>query len=176
MNTDTPASPLYQNLQLKKEQLPEIEQIDFEPVAPKYIWILRMRFLYAPIVPALIYVFADMYMSTFWWITAGYAAILVLLWIVQTLGFKRKGYAVREHDVNYRTGWFFRSTTSIPFNRIQHCELDRGPLERLFDLSTLKIFTAGGSGSDISIPGLQPEVAQQLRSFIIKTAATHEEN
>lgn len=176
MNTENQPAPLYQNLQLTSAQLPEIEQIEFESIEPKYIWILRMRFLLAPIVPGLIYVLADMYMSTFWWITAGYGVFLMGLFVVQTLGFKRKGYAVREHDVNYRTGWFFRSTTSIPFNRIQHCELDRGPVERLFDLSTLKIFTAGGSGSDITIPGLKPEIAEQLRSFIIKTAASHEEN
>lgn len=174
MNLETP-QPLYSNLQIATEQLPQIEVIDFEPIQKKYIWIMRLRFLLAPVVPVALYILADMYMSTFWWITAAYIAVVVLLFGVQWLGFKRKGYAVREHDVNYRTGWFFRSTTSIPFNRIQHCELERSALERLFNLSTLKIYTAGGSGSDITIPGLEPETAKKLRSFIIKTAASHEE-
>ena len=89
------------------------------------------------------------------------------------IGFSRRGYALRERDLTYRKGWIFFSTTTLPFNRIQHTEVSQGPIEKKFDLCTLKIFTAGGSTSDLSIPGLEEEEAQQLRDFISKKAAIY---
>ncbi len=63
---------------------------------------------------------------------------------------------------------------TIPFNRIQHTEISRGPIERKYELSTLKIYTAGGSTSDLSIPGLEAEEAEQLKEFVAKKAAIYE--
>ncbi len=87
------------------------------------------------------------------------------------IGYKKRSYALRERDLTYKKGWIFYSITTIPFNRIQHTEVSQGPIERKFSLSTLKIYTAGGSTSDLSIPGLEPEEAQALRDFISKKAA-----
>jgi len=92
------------------------------------------------------------------------------------LGFKRKKYALREKDILYQSGLFWRSNTVIPFNRIQHAEVTQGPIERLFNLSVLRIFTAGGSSSDINIPGIQPQTANDIKEFILgKTSSDEEE-
>ncbi|MEY3369001.1 MAG: hypothetical protein RI973_2156, partial [Bacteroidota bacterium] len=82
------------------------------------------------------------------------------------LGWSRAGYALREHDILYRRGVYFHTETAIPFNRMQHCEITRGPIERAFDLATLKIYTAGTSGGDLAIEGLPVEEAQRIKEFI----------
>jgi len=70
---------------------------------------------------------------------------------------------------------FFRSTTVIPFNRIQHAEVKQGPIERRFNLQRLEVYSAGGEGSDLYIPGLLGNRADQLKDFIIKKVGRHEQ-
>ena len=41
----------------------------------------------------------------------------------------------------------------------------------MFDLHTLQVFTAGGSNSDLSIPGLKADTAARIKEFIIKKTA-----
>ncbi|WP_262690869.1 PH domain-containing protein [Kordiimonas aestuarii] len=87
------------------------------------------------------------------------------------------GYAVRAQDVHYRHGIIWRSETSLPFNRIQHVEVERGPLERIYGLSTLKFFAAGGGSADLTIPSLKDEDATRLRAFILeKAGADHSDD
>jgi|GEM_PF-6009490 len=51
-----------------------------------------------------------------------------------------------------------------------------GPIERMFGLSKLKIFTAGGASSDLKIPGLLPETANKLKDYIqLKVGRDEEE-
>jgi membrane protein YdbS with pleckstrin-like domain len=88
-------------------------------------------------------------------------------------GFQHRGYAVRQQDITYKKGWIFRSRTTVPFNRIQHSEINQGPLDRKYGISSLKIFTAGGSTSDLTIPGLPPEEAERLHEFITDQTSAH---
>jgi len=73
-------------------------------------------------------------------------------------------YAVREHDVHFQTGLFFRKFISQPILRVQHIELKRGPIERKFGLATLQVFSAGGISHTFEIPGLE-YVLQSYISF-----------
>ena len=54
----------------------------------------------------------------------------------------------------------------VSFNRIQHVSINRSVLDKWLALSTLKIFTAGGSGSDVKIPGLDPKIAEKLKEAL----------
>ncbi len=102
--------------------------------------------------------------------------VVLLVWrsVLVILGFPKKGYLLREHDVSYRTGLLFYKLTTIPFNRIQHVEVSQNMIEKAIGLSSVKIFTAGGSISDLSIPGLLPEKAHQIESFLLSEVSTHE--
>lgn len=91
------------------------------------------------------------------------------------IGFRKKQYALRERDIIYRHGVIWRSNTVIPFNRVQHAEVSQGPLDRLFNLSRLRIYTAGGSSSDLSIPGLLPYDAERIKHFILNRTVSDEE-
>jgi len=77
------------------------------------------------------------------------------------------GYAVREKDITFKSGWLWRSVTTVPFNRVQHCDLKQGMLDRRFGLSKLTIYTAGGQSTDLMIPGLLPETAEKLKTYIL---------
>lgn len=111
-------------------------------------------------------------------ILIGVPSIIVVLFIWRSvlviLGFPKKGYLLREQDVSYRSGLLFYKLTSIPFNRIQHVEVSQNMIEKGIGLSRVKIFTAGGSVSDLSIPGLSPDIAHQIESFLLSKVSTHE--
>jgi hypothetical protein len=81
---------------------------------------------------------------------------------------------VRENDISFQRGIITYKLTTIPFNRIQHVEVNQGVLPKIFRLSALKIFTAGGNASDLSIPGLPEEVAQKLKAFLSEKISEHE--
>ncbi len=90
--------------------------------------------------------------------------------------FHRKSYAIRQKDIVYNSGLFWQSSIVVPFNRVQHCEVSQGPIDRFYHLAELKIFTAGGASSDLSISGLSPETAARIKDFIvIKTGIDEEE-
>ncbi len=84
--------------------------------------------------------------------------------------YRHKGYALRTHDVAFRTGLFWRKTTVLPFDRVQHAEVTQGPLQRRFGLATLKFFTAGGSSVDLKIEGLLADEAERLREVVLAHA------
>jgi membrane protein YdbS with pleckstrin-like domain len=101
-----------------------------------------------------------------------------VIWATAVLGFlftwlshaqdQLKSYSLRESDLHYSSGLFFRSVVSQPITRIQHIELKRGPIERKAGLATLQVFSAGGEMHTFQIPGLPIETAQQLRHFILQ--------
>jgi len=158
------------------DSLPQIEEVEFEMHPKRYLkyravgFIIMMTLLSATWIAPL---FSDTPL-----ISAISGAIWVLL-LVFIFAFERKkyrvmGFALREHDLTYKRGLFFFKQVTLPFNRIQHTEISNGPIERKFNLSSLKIFTAGGASSDLSIAGLDPERAQELKDFIAKSVAKSE--
>ena len=99
------------------------------------------------------------------WLLVPVAAVPFFAWPL--ISVPRRGYAIRDLDIIYKSGVFWRTVTAIPFNRIQHVEKSSSPLDRRFDIATLQLFTAGGSGGDLKIHGLSADIAEQLRVFIL---------
>ncbi len=94
--------------------------------------------------------------------------LLMVLLIVQVglwppLSYDRFRYAVREQDLWVARGVLFRQQSVIPHARIQHVDTRQGPLERIFGLSRLLVFTASGLAADGGIPGLDSATAEALR-------------
>jgi len=82
---------------------------------------------------------------------------------------------MRQNDIIFKTGLLWQKEIALPFNRVQHCEVAQGPIERIFNLSELKVFTAGGASSDLNIPGLSPEEAKSMKEFIVNKTIIDEE-
>jgi membrane protein YdbS with pleckstrin-like domain len=98
----------------------------------------------------------------------GTVTAITLFWfIADTIGFKVAGYALREKDVLYRSGWIIRKTRMVPLNRIQHVSMQSGPIERKYGLASITLFTAGGNDSDdFSIRGITTQTATELKEWI----------
>ncbi|MDR2224176.1 MAG: PH domain-containing protein [Flavobacteriaceae bacterium] len=100
-------------------------------------------------------------------ILLGFGVLAICLFIINMLSVNCKGYAVRQHDLVYKSGVISKSITIIPYNRVQHLELYEGAISRIFHLCRLELFTAGGSMGDLKIPGLSKEEAERIKTFIV---------
>jgi membrane protein YdbS with pleckstrin-like domain len=156
------------NLQVSLTELPIADELVMEPMAAAYekevkvqqliIWlpilVLSVQpILWTQILPLLL-------IPVF---------LLMLAAIISRLVIKKsqiKAVALRESDIAYRSGLFWRKTVIVAFNRIQHVEVSSGPLQRRFGLASIKLFTAGGSSVDLRIDGLTAERAEQMRTLI----------
>ncbi|MCB0669263.1 MAG: PH domain-containing protein [Saprospiraceae bacterium] len=170
----------FQNIPVSIETLPAVEEHTFTPISRKYAQVLYLtNSLYMLMILFALGIFIMVQLGFFHWIT--YAILLGwLLLYLFTLWFAsastdRKSYLLRWHDISYREGVFFHSWITIPFSRVQHCEITKGVIDNLFGLVELRIFTAGGSSSDIVIPGLRPDDAFRLKEQIIGKILEHDE-
>jgi len=80
--------------------------------------------------------------------------------------YRRIGYSVDGELLRVVRGWLFHSDTIVPFVRVQHIDVKRGPLDKLFGTATLVVHTAGTHNSIVSLPGLSPERAAAIREDI----------
>ena len=72
------------------------------------------------------------------------------------------GYLEREDDLLVRRGVMFRRISVVPYGRMQTVEVTAGPIERSFQLATVRLHTASAA-SDARIPGLEAPAATALR-------------
>ncbi|MGY0407352.1 MAG: PH domain-containing protein [Polaribacter sp.] len=150
---------------------PDISKVDFIPIQKEQLYVVLLTITLIFIVLFSIafcvqyYNFFEMNTHKFW-VYAILSFLFVFLFFIKIISFKKRKYAVREKDISYKSGIFFKSLTTVPFNRIQHMEIDQGPIARFFDLASISIFTAGDSSDDLKIDGLLKENAQQIKEFI----------
>ncbi len=161
---------IFQNDQIDLAELSQSDSIDFQPLKTSYktLQIIQLcNFITVLSIAGSIFHLINDYPN---FVLIIFLAVLFLLFIfnliVIRIGFSHKGYAVREHDVHYKTGFINRKVVSIPVNRIQHMEIRQGVISRLLKLSKLKLFTAGDSSSDLSLRGISPETAEELKQML----------
>jgi len=171
----------FNNPQIDVLNLPSFESLDFIPLETSYRTVILAKsilFWIVVVVGAACFLYFKEPTQNEFIIKSMFGLILFLFiirFISILIGFKLKSYSVREHDIQYKTGWLWRSHTIIPFKRIQHSEVSQGPIERLFNLGRLRVFTAGGSSSDLVIPGLTHEHANRLKMLITSRISSNEE-
>ncbi|MEZ4957481.1 MAG: PH domain-containing protein [Saprospiraceae bacterium] len=162
---------VFENLQIETSQLPTVQEIAFKQLAPAY---KTVEYIGTCILFGILFIGAVFLFFTSSPVLGVYRYGVFIFWIfLFTLSmylvdkrYQMAGYALREHDVIYQQGVWWQTTTAIPFNRMQHCEISQGPIQNAFKLATLRIFTAGGSNSDLSIDGLDFEEAKLIKDFI----------
>ena len=94
--------------------------------------------------------------------------MIALAVLVPPLAYARWRYAFAGDLLLLRYGILFVEERAVPVRRMQHVDLVRGPIERLFGLATLVVFTAGNEGSAFRLPGLAVARAQELRDRIVE--------
>lgn len=161
----------FNNEQVLSLDLPKMEEVKFEPLQTSHMYVnLIVVGIFFLIVLAGVSVLAFLVEEIKPYFLPALVAVLfffAFLALAEFKAFKFRGYALRTHDILYRDGWMWKSWMVIPFNRIQHLEINQGPIDRIFDLASLQLFTAGGSSSDIEIDGLTPGQAADIKSFIM---------
>lgn len=171
----------FSNSILLPEELPEIDKTTFNPLDKKHLNITYIRtaivfLLLIAVFVAFLLISNESIPKSVIIITSILAALIILSVTISILAFPRKGYLIREKDISFQRGLIIYKLTTVPFNRIQHVEVIQGFFPKLFKLSALKIYTAGGSSSDLSIPGLPEEVAKSLKALLSEKISEYKNN
>jgi len=158
--------------------LPHTEDVILNPVHPAYKKILHIEWIITTIIllviAGIIIMTSSVIRNSYGWAIVLLATGLVCLlyYISIQRSFPFLAFAVREKDVMHQRGWLIRRLKICPFNRIQNCSMQSGPLERKYGLASLIIYTAGTTGADIRISGLLQAEADKLRHFILSKIHT----
>ena len=171
---------IFDNQSISVDDIPVLNDKEFVPLEFKYRTYLIIRnsimfFIFMGII-IVANIFGEIPESLMLFSIA--YSVVAILWIISIfmviVGFPFKGYLLRKHDVLYKTGFILRKTIAVPKNRIQHMEIRQGIMLRMFSLSKLVVFTAGGNASDLSISGINIETAELLKEEIGNNIASYE--
>lgn len=161
----------FSNETIDTTQLPKYEEVEFSVLHSNYWKVilisLAIFFLIIGIGAGAILYFNEALKPFILQLSILYVVLLLLVILFSRLGFKKKGFAFRNHDVLFRHGIIATNTLVIPYNRVQHVALHEGLLSRFFGLAKIEIFTAGGSSSDIMIPGIEKEQAENIKQLLM---------
>ena len=83
--------------------------------------------------------------------------------------FRRLGWRSDGEQLQAVRGWLIHLDTIVPFVRVQHIDVSRSPLDKMFGTASLVVHTAGTHNNVVVVPGLAPERADALRSMIRAT-------
>ena len=144
---------------------------DLQPVEPAYRSALRVRaaIFWIPVF------FASLVINWIFLATTSFSGLLPALASAVGLSaiivapdriYSRLGYAIDGRLLRTVRGWLFHTDTVVPFVRVQHIDVTRGPVDKLFGTASLVVHTAGTHNSVVILPGLSPERAAEIREAI----------
>lgn len=138
------------------------------PLHPNHVKLLRIIALLA----AVPFVIASLVLEVSRVLPAGFFAVPVVLvaaFLVIRVPLRRyhaRGYDMGDDRLRVVRGILFHSDTVVPFGRIQHIDVNQGPLQRFYGLATLTVHTAGTHNASVHLPGLGHEDAAAMRETI----------
>jgi membrane protein YdbS with pleckstrin-like domain len=163
---------MFSNLQITSEHLPKLEDLSLKKVEKSYLYIIFLNISIGFLLPLAALTVSGVlsgfegWFSYFILILVGILAAYIFALFYAYLSFPKRQCALRENDIIYTEGLLFNKLTTVPFVRVQHTEISRSFIERKLNLSTLKIYTAGATGSDLKIGGLDKEEAEKINTFL----------
>ena len=161
----------YTNNPIDTLVLPKFEEIQLSPLQSAYYKVMLINIgvfhlLMAIVAGCAIYFIPEL--QPYWYIPVAVVVFSLLgALFISRISFKNKGFAFRTHDVIYRSGAIAITTTIIPYNRVQHVALHEGLVSRKLGLATIEIFTAGGDSSDVKIPGVAKQHAENIKKLLV---------
>ena len=144
---------------------------DLQPVEPSYRNALRARaaMFWVPLfIAALVVNFVALADTRF---SGALPAIIGLIGlsgitIAPDRIYRRLGYAIDGRLLRTVRGWLFHIDTIVPFVRVQDIDVTPGPFDKMFGPATLLFHTAGTHNSIVTLPGLAPGRAAEIREAI----------
>jgi membrane protein YdbS with pleckstrin-like domain len=153
------------------------EQSPLLPVEPGYKNVLRLRYAIFWGFLAVIALILDFSL----WGESSVAGIFPLVALAMGLlavivfparTYRRLRYRLTDRLLQVLRGWLFHTDTVVPLVRVQHLDVVRGPLDKLFGTASLIIHTAGTHNSIVTVPGLAPDRATEMRDLIREQVRT----
>lgn len=102
-----------------------------------------------------------------YWLIRGGALLAVVGFAFAILGYLRFRYRVSDDRILLRQGVLHREELDIDFHRVQNITIKEPFYMRPMGLSVLSIDTAGSGAKEISIAGIQRDLALELRDQIL---------
>lgn len=106
------------------------------------------------------------------------AILIVLLrmglnaFVLPSFRYEKFAFHVSDEEIHIHRGWLFISEMIVPMTRVQHVELESGPILRQYGLASVEIVTAATTHS---IAGLKLDEAEQLKQRIGELARRTDE-
>ena len=85
------------------------------------------------------------------------------LLVAALLTYFRFRYKITDQDLSVRAGVFRVVQTDVPWSSVRAVNIRRNPIERVANLATISIDTAGTAEAEILIPAISPTLADTLR-------------
>jgi hypothetical protein len=155
------------------EESPKQGGGDLTPLHPNHVKVLRLQ----AVIVALPFVAAALALEIAGVLPTASVIVPILAlatWLVIRVPLRRhyaRGFRIAADRLRVVRGILFRSDTVVPFSRVQHIDVTRGPLERYYGLATLVLHTAGTHNSSVRLPGLGADEALAMREAIRETIA-----
>lgn len=116
---------------------------------------------------------------SFWQSAGVLAATVALACVLGTwLGYQRWKFSAWKLDatgLHVRRGRWWQREVLVPRSRVQHLDIERGPIERNFGLATLVVHTAGIRTHALRQPGFADADAVALRDALVPASARHDD-
>ena len=169
------------NRQINMNDITRVEQLVYTPLEKKYLHVQQTNVV-------IVYLIL-MGIGLFWLLALDSATrlwgcllteigllmtLLINLWILPK-AYNFKGFAIREHDITYRSGILFPSVITIPFCKIQQVSISQNPVSRYFRLYSVDLVNGAQLESAAHIPGLSEDRANEIKALVIERVR-HENN
>ena len=161
-----------QALAFEPAALPSEDDTELTKLHPNYAHALRVRTTLMAIPFLIASVVVELALRDKALLPTGLIAGAVLLIAVVLIAriparrYGARGYQMSADRLRAVRGLLFRSDTVVPFGRVQHIDVDQGPLERFFGIATLTLHTAGNHNASVALPGLGEDLAREMRETI----------
>ena len=152
-------------------------ELELQPVAPGYKHVRRIRAAVFGLAMSAAAFIADRVLlqpAGFGGVLAGAVGVLTLatIIVVPERAYRRLRYGLGERLLQVVRGWLFHTDTIVPLIRVQHLDVVRGPFDKLFGTASLVVHTAGTHNSIVTVPGLAPDRAAEMRDIIREHVST----
>ncbi len=116
--------------------------------------------------------------SFFGWVAAGVGALVACVAFGIWLGYRRWKFTfwkLDETGLHVKRGKLWRKEILVPRSRVQHLDIERGPIERHYGLATLTVHTAGTRLHALRQPGFLDADAVALRDALVPASARNDD-
>lgn len=99
---------------------------------------------------------------------AAFLLVCAVIWLVSGIWWRKLGYKLTDDEIALRHGVISTSFRSARYERIQAVDVVESIIARLLGLAAVRVETAGGASSVITIAYLSKAKAEELRAELLR--------